>query len=116
MAKPPDIEFIGYDLGHGETAIGRAYSRSMREPEILEYRGERSFVTAAARTNKGVKIASEALNLAALAEAGQSETDNVWVKFKDRNLDVEAVKTPIQLFTQTLFQHLEDEIYLRRRA
>jgi len=109
MAKPPDIEFIGYDLGHGETALGRAYSRSMREPEILEYRGERSFVTAIARTHKGVKIASDALNLAALAEAGTGPTDNVWVKFKDRNLDIEAVRTPTELFTQTLFQHLEDE-------
>ena len=106
MAKPPDIEFIGFDLGHGETAIGRAYSRSMREPEILEYRGERSFVTAVARTEKGLRIGTEALNLSALAQAGLANPDDVWVKFKARNLDQEAVKTPVKLFSQALFDGL----------
>lgn len=103
------MEFIGYDLGHGETALGRAYSHSMREPEILEYRGERSFVTAVARTDKGVRIGADALNLAALAEAGLGRSDDVWVKFKSRSLDVDRVKTPTQLFTKALFDHLEKE-------
>ena len=109
MSKPPNFEFIGFDLGHGETALGRAYSRSMREPEILEYRGERSFVTAIARTSKGVRIGTEALNLAALAEAGLANADDVWVKFKSRDLDVKAVKTPTQLFAKSLFEHLSRE-------
>ncbi len=112
MNRPPDIEFIGYDLGHGETAAARAYSRSMREPEILEYRGERSFVTAVARTDKGVRIGADALNLAALAQAGRAQTGgdcDVWVKFKHRGLDVEQVSTPTQLFTQSLFAHLEKQ-------
>ena len=109
MSKPPNFEFIGFDLGHGETALGRAYSRSMREPEILEYRGERSFVTAIARTSKGVRIGTEALNLAALAEAGLANADDVWVKFKSRDLDVKAVKTPTQLFAKSLFDHLSRE-------
>ena len=109
MVKLPDIEFIGYDLGHGETAVGRAYSRSQREPEILEYRGERSFVTAIARTDKGVRIGADAVNLAALAQAGLGQMDDVWVKFKSRALDVQAVTQPTQLFTKALFTHLAKE-------
>ena len=109
MTKLPDIEFIGFDLGHGETAIGRAHSRSQREPEILEYRGERSFVTAVAVTDAGVRIGTEALNLAALAKAGLENSDQVWAKFKSRDLDVEAVKTPTELFAKTLFQALAKE-------
>ena len=111
MTKPsvaivPEIEFIGFDLGHGETAIGRAHSRSQREPEILEYRGQRSFVTAVARTKKGISIGAEALNLAALAGAGLANPDDVWAKFKSRDLDVEAVKQPTELFAKTLFSEL----------
>ena len=60
MSKAPktrlqtDEEFIGFDLGHGETALGRAYGATVREPEILEYRGQRSFVTAVAKDGKDV--------------------------------------------------------------
>jgi len=109
MTSLPDIEFIGFDLGHGETAIGRAHSRSQREPEILEYRGERSFVTAVAQTKKGTRIGAEALNLAALADAGLANSEEVWAKFKSRDLDMAAVKTPTELFAKTLFSELAKE-------
>lgn len=100
MAKS-DIEFVGYDLGHGETALGRAYGRSMREPEILEYRGEKSFVSAVAKTRDGVKIGADAVNLAAMGDK-----PNVWVKFKGRDLSDSAIKEPTQLFTKTLMHAL----------
>ena len=109
MTSLPDIEFIGFDLGHGETAIGRAHSRSQREPEILEYRGARSFVTAVAQTKKGTRIGADALNLAALADAGLANPEEVWAKFKSRDLDLEAVKTPTELFAKTLFSELAKE-------
>jgi len=109
MTKPRNTEFIGFDLGHGETAIGRAYSQSLREPEILEYRGERSFVTAIARTDEGPRIGTEALNLAALAQAGLANPNDVWVKFKSRALDLEAVRTPVHFFAKTLFESLTKE-------
>ena len=98
-------EFIGFDLGHGETALGRAYGRSMREPEILEYRGERSFVTAVAKTTDGAKIGADAVNLAGLG----NEKTQVWVKFKDRDLSQADVSEPTTLFTKTLVNALEKE-------
>lgn len=99
-----DVEFLGYDLGHGETAVGRAYNRSMREPEILDHRGEKSFVTAVARTETGIKIGADAVNLAAMGNR-----PDVWVKFKDRNLANKSVEEPTQLFTQALMQGLAAE-------
>jgi len=62
MNKTSSDEFIGFDLGHGETALGRAFGATIREPEILEYRSKRSFVTAVAKTKAGVKIGGEAVS------------------------------------------------------
>ena len=97
-------EYIGYDLGHGETAIGRAFGRSSREPEIVEYRGERTFVTAVAKTKSGLRIGAEAVNISSLDKKSQ-----VWVKFKDRDQSNAQVHKPTTLFTQALFKDLAGE-------
>lgn len=96
-----DKEFIGFDLGHGETALGRAYGRSMREPEILEFRGEKSFVTAVARTKQGVKIGADAVNLSLMGKH-----PDVWVKFKGRDVTDKAIQEPTTLFAKTLSETL----------
>lgn len=98
------LEFIGFDLGHGETALGRAFGATVREPEILEWRGRRSFVTAVAMDKSGVKIGLEALNLAALGPEA-----NVAVKFKSRELNLETVRVPTFMFTQTLIDGLTED-------
>lgn len=105
-----DLEFIGYDLGHGETALGRAYGKMMREPEILEYRGERTFVTAVALPEgKGeARIGAEAVNISAMGKGAQ-----VWVKFKDRDQSKPDVVKPTQLFTKTLIENLTAENKIR---
>ncbi len=103
-SKIPEIEFIGYDLGHGETAIGRAYNRSMREPEILDFRGQKSFVTAVARTKNGVKIGGDAVNLAAMGDR-----PDVWVKFKGQDISDPSITEPTELFTQALMQGLTED-------
>ena len=113
FANHKDLEFIGYDLGHGETAVARVWSRSNREPEILEYLGEKSFVTAIARDKTGVRIGAQAVNMAALntgfgKKTGSGKTE-IWTKFKSRDLDDENTNLPTSLFTQTLFKSLEDE-------
>jgi len=101
MSGVKQLEFIGYDLGHGETALGRAFGATVREPEILEWRGRRSFVTAVAQDKSGTKIGVDALNLAALGPKA-----NVAIKFKSRDLDVISVREPTIAFTQTLIDGL----------
>ena len=95
------LEFIGYDLGHGETALGRAFGATVREPEILEWRGRRSFVTAVAEDESGIKIGADALNVAALGPKAK-----VAIKFKSRDLDLAAVREPTLAFTETLIDGL----------
>ena len=98
------LEFIGFDLGHGETALGRAFGATVREPEILEWRGRRSFVTAVAEDVSGIKIGTDALNVAALGPKA-----NVAIKFKSRNLDLASVREPTLVFTKTLINGLSSD-------
>ncbi len=100
-----DIEFIGYDLGHGETCVTRVSARSNREPEILEYAGEKTFVTAVARDKTGVRIGAQAVNQAALG-GGKTE---IWTKFKSRDFTQDKMVLPTRLFTKTLFESLTAE-------
>ena len=108
MKKVSANEFVGFDLGHGESALGRAFGATTREPEILEYRGERSFVTAIAKTSEGIKIGADAVNLSFMAGAPK-----VWVKFKDREMSGADVETPTRLFTQTLIEGLSQDGIIR---
>ena len=108
MNKTSSDEFIGFDLGHGETALGRAFGATIREPEILEYRGEQSFVTAVAKTKDGVKIGADAVNLSFMGG-----TPEVWVKFKGRELNRTDIKTPTQLFSKTLIGGLAADGIIR---
>lgn len=108
MNKTSSDEFIGFDLGHGETALGRAFGATIREPEILEYRGERSFITAVAKTKDGVKIGADAVNLSFMGD-----NPEIWVKFKGRELNRADIKTPTQLFSKTLIRGLSADGIIR---
>jgi len=108
MNKTSSDEFIGFDLGHGETALGRAFGATIREPEILEYRSKRSFVTAVAKTKAGVKIGGEAVNLSVMGDSPQ-----VWIKFKGRELNKAEIKQPTQLFSKTLIGGLAEDGIIR---
>lgn len=102
-----DIEFIGLDLGHGETALARAFAQGHAEPEILEYRGTRSVVTAVSKEGKGkpaIRIGAEALTLS---------DAKIWAKFKSSDLDAPEVREPLTLFTKALIQGLADDGSLR---
>ncbi|GLQ21084.1 Hsp70 family protein [Algimonas porphyrae] len=99
-----DIEFIGFDLGHGETALARAFAQGHSEPEILEYRGTRSLVTAVAKDGRAVRIGAEALSLS---------DARIWAKFKSPDLDAPDVREPLTLFTKALVDGLAKDGSLR---
>lgn len=102
-----DIEFVGLDLGHGETALARAFAQGHVEPEILEYRGTRSLVTAVSKEGKGkpkIRIGAEALTLS---------DAKIWAKFKSSDLDSADVREPLTLFTKALINGLTDDGSLR---
>jgi hypothetical protein len=102
-----DIEFVGLDLGHGETALARAFAQGHAEPEILEYRGTRSVVTAVSKDGRGkptIRIGAEALTIS---------DAKIWAKFKSSDLDAPDVREPMTLFTKALIQGLTDDGSLR---
>ncbi len=99
-----DLEFVGFDLGHGETALARAFAQGHAEPEILEYRGTRSLVTAVAKDKEGLRIGADALT------RGEGQ---VWAKFKSASLDDPATTEPLNLFTKTLIGGLSADGALR---
>ena len=98
---------MGFDLGHGETALARAFSQGHAEPEILEYRGVRSLVTAVARDADGVRLGAEALT------RGEGE---VFAKFKSADVTAPSTAVPLDLFTTTLVAGLEADGALRGRG
>lgn len=103
----PTLEFIGFDLGHGETAIARAGGTAAKAPTILDVQGEKSFVTAVAKTGRGhknLRVGAQAVNLAALG----GNKDKIWTKFKSRDVSA-AHAEPVQLFTSAVFKILSDE-------
>ncbi|MEM7729634.1 MAG: hypothetical protein AAF311_10215 [Pseudomonadota bacterium] len=104
-----DVEFIGFDLGHGETALARAFAQGHAEPEILEYRGTRSLVTAVSKDGPTVRIGAEALTLGS-ADGADAE---VWAKFKSSDLDAADVREPLTLFTRALIEGLTEDGSLR---
>lgn len=99
-----DVEFIGFDLGHGETALTRAFAQGHSEPEILEYRGTRSLITAVAKDGKAIRIGAEALSLS---------DARIWAKFKSPDLDAPDVREPLTLFTKALIDGLTKDGSLR---
>ena len=60
----PVSEIIGFDIGHGESAVARVIVESAAEPEMLELFGERSQVSAiATHPALGVLVGKQALRL-----------------------------------------------------
>lgn len=111
-----DAEFIGLDLGHGETALARSFSRSHAEPEILEYRGVRSIITAVAHSAKPktIRIGADALTISTLQSGGSGAPETeIWTKFKSSEFHKLDVKRPTELFVKTLINHLTDDGAMR---
>lgn len=54
-------EMVGFDLGHGESALAKAMASATTEPEPLYIQGQKSFITAVAHhPQKGVLIGEDA--------------------------------------------------------
>lgn len=93
-ALDPAVEFIGFDLGHGDSAVASCRLVGRVAPEIVDVLGRSgSFVTAVARTRDeagGERIA--------IGDSAPLQDGRVWVAFKSRNLGDPAVREPMRLF------------------
>jgi len=94
-----DVEIVGFDLGHGETAVALAMLSATVEPQILDVYGTRSILTAVAQhPTRGVLIGDDAFmtrNISTLR-----------IAFKSPDLERLDVHEPLALFVGKVLEVL----------
>lgn len=97
--KDNSSEIIGFDLGHGESAVTIAVARALTEPQVLDVQGRKSMITAVAQhPSRGVLIGEDAYTAKNLF--------NLRIRFKSAHLDQQSVREPIRLFAEKVFRIL----------
>lgn len=98
-----NIEFVGIDLGHGESAVAVVSGSSKALPKILEYRGRKSVLSVVARhPTLGVLIGEDALSNA-------DASAQLWRRYKNQRLGDENVRTPTRLFVERLISEIRQK-------
>ncbi|MBE9128001.1 MULTISPECIES: Hsp70 family protein [unclassified Coleofasciculus] len=97
----PVLETIGFDLGHGETAVAKARVESIEPPEMLEVNSKKVQVTALGwHPELGYLVGDQAL-----IQAGVTQLE---IAFKQRpNADLNYRKT-IRHFLETYYRLLKE--------
>ncbi|MFN6475531.1 TIR domain-containing protein [Nostoc sp. DedQUE07] len=96
--KEKNLEIIGFDLGHGETAIAVTKLSSIAEPQIVDINGKKSTITAVSLSSEGILIGEDAYC---------SDTSvNLDIFFKSYKLDAPNVNKPIKLFVEKCLELL----------
>lgn len=103
MTDPIDRVVIGFDLGHGETALALAHIDATDAPKVLDLPGasRRQHVTAVAQGADGrVLIGEEAVRA--------DDVLRLWLAFKSRSLADPDTRRPMQLLVQRIVADLVD--------
>ena len=104
MTDAPRSTIVGFDLGHGQTALALAHADRDTYPAVLDLPGAvgRQHVTAVAEhPSRGVLIGEEA--------AGARGITHLWLGFKSPELDEDSVSRPTILFVRKLVADLRDK-------
>ncbi|RCJ24043.1 hypothetical protein A6770_28775 [Nostoc minutum NIES-26] len=97
--KEKNLEIIGFDLGHGETAIAVTKLSSIAEPQIVDINGKKSTITAVALSSEGILIGEDAYC---------SDTSvNLDIFFKSPKLNDPNVNKPLKLFVEKCLEILQ---------
>ncbi|MBM4258596.1 MAG: hypothetical protein FJ147_22190 [Deltaproteobacteria bacterium] len=100
----PDVEIVGFDLGHGETAVALAMFAATTEPQILDIHGSKSILTAVAQhPSRGILIGDDAFMA--------RNVSSLRIAFKSPEVERYEVREPIKLFVGKLL-----EVLLKDRA
>lgn len=94
-------ETIGFDLGHGETAVARAKVDSIEPPEMLEVNSKKIQITALGWHSKLGYLVGEQ----ALIQAGVTQLQ---IGFKQKPNDSPAYRKTIRHFVETYYHILEE--------
>ena len=95
----PDVEIVGFDLGHGETAVALAMFAATTEPQILDIHGSKSIITAVAQhATRGTLIGDDAF----LAR----NVSSLRIAFKSPEIERHEVREPVKLFVRKVLEVL----------
>jgi molecular chaperone DnaK (HSP70) len=104
-----NVEIVGFDLGHGESALAYTRLEASGEPDPVPVQGRDSIITAVAEhPAKGVLIGA-----AAWRERGAVTAFHL--RFKAPDLDRPAVRRPLKLFAHRIVEMLEEQHLVQDR-
>jgi hypothetical protein len=93
------MEIVGFDLGHGESAVALAMLSATAEPQILDLYGTRSILTAVAQHPiRGVLIGDDAFM--------SRNVSSLHIAFKSSEVERREVREPITLFVGKVLEVL----------
>jgi molecular chaperone DnaK (HSP70) len=100
----PDVEIVGFDLGHGETAVALAMFGATTEPQIVDIHGSKSIITAVAQhPTRGILIGDDAFMA--------RNVSSLRIAFKSPEVERHEVREPVKLFVGKVL-----EVLLKDRA
>lgn len=95
----PDVEIVGFDLGHGETAVALAMFAATTEPQILDIHGSKSIITAVAQhPSRGTLIGDDAFMA--------RNVSSLRIAFKSPDVERLEVREPVKLFVGKILEIL----------
>jgi actin-like ATPase involved in cell morphogenesis/uncharacterized protein YlaN (UPF0358 family) len=100
-----NLEIVGFDLGHGETAVAVTRSSSSSQPQVLDINGKNSIMTAVAINSEGIVIGED------VYEVGNS--DKLFILFKNYQVCNPQVREPIIFFVKKYLEILETQRKLK---
>ena len=99
----PDVEIVGFDLGHGETAVALAMFAATTEPQILDIHGSKSIITAVAQhPTRGTLIGDDAFMA--------RNVSSLRIAFKSPEIDRFEMREPVKLFVGKVLSQGVDDI------
>lgn len=107
MNSPTSTAVIGFDLGHGQTALAKAYADRTTDPEVIDLPGSvgKQHVTLVAEHPRHGVIIGE-------AGATPRDVSRLWLAFKSPELNAEPVRRPTQLFISKVVEDLSSHALL----
>ena len=94
-----EVEIVGFDLGHGETAVALAMFAATTEPQILDIHGSKSIITAVAQhPTRGTLIGDDAFMA--------RNVSSLRIAFKSPEIERYEVREPVKLFVGKVLEVL----------
>lgn len=103
MSKTSDAVVVGFDLGHGESAVSWAHTSKNSVPSVIDLkgRGGRQHVTAVATLPPDTVLVGEDAVWA-------RDVRELYLAFKSPHVDREEVRRPVQLFVGKIKQDIDE--------